>query len=207
MILDARGQTLVLGGKKLPGIMTSIRVRGELVYKAESKEGVTGRSYEITGWGDAEVEISLVIPDDEASTAEGATPSRYTRSAAIVAAFKSVDTKGIPVIYALTHRLADAWKIKRLLFVECETSESADEDVIATNIKFVEYNPVVAKKQEQKKEAQTASVAPAARMQTSEQASRAMAAAATATCSPAEAARIKTAKASVGKGLKAKVGA
>jgi hypothetical protein len=145
--LDSETGVVELGSPavKLPGILDSISVNGELLFENAQVQGRSGSVPIVQGWQDAKVDITLLLIDDL-----GAGKTRFDFLKEITGAFKKADDAGKPVLYEARHPALAAWNMSRLLFSGLKTSETRGKRKISAALSFVEYEPRVAKTQERK---------------------------------------------------------
>ena len=156
LAVDSKEGIIQIGSppEKLPGILRSISVNGELVIDSASVDGASGKKKTIQGWSDASVSITLSLVDDYEVNADNSIgkkkKSRFECLAEIVKAFKQVED-GTAVLYSFHHPMASAWGIKQLVFSKLSSDESAGRQVITARLDFEEHNPIVGEAQDRQK--------------------------------------------------------
>ena len=132
---------VVLGGKRIDGIMKSLSVTGAVRFDESKQDGASGTVKVPMGWTDADVTITLDLLTDDGGTC-------YDRLNRLSAVFKGYDNRKNPKIYDVRNAHLLARGVNQVVFSGLDSDESDAEDVITVKLMFVEHNPPIRKVEE-----------------------------------------------------------
>lgn len=119
-----------LGGSALPGVVTSLKVRGRFEVEKKHMEGTSGSANLPKGFRDAAVEITLeILPGDVSIEAQ---------IKQLEAAFKQGGVNTAKPM-RIVNRHLDARGITKVLFVGLDTEDGDEWDSTLATLSFVEY--------------------------------------------------------------------
>lgn len=127
-----------VGDTVLPGLFQRMEVHRALAMDEAAVPGRSGKSKQPLGFEDADVELSVLCQEDEASTAEA-------KLRTIVSLFQTQDKLARPFVYEITHRLLAVWGIRKVLFHDLRTEEDNESDNLIAVLSFREHEPVTLK--------------------------------------------------------------
>lgn len=125
-----------LDGEELPGVMTSLRVNGQVRYDEQEVDGASGKSKIPQGWEDQTISLSLVLATDSESDC-------YEKLETLAEYFKKADSKANPQIFTIVNRHAQGRGIRQVVFDRLETTENDKNDLAYATLGFTEHNPPI----------------------------------------------------------------
>jgi hypothetical protein len=125
-----------LGGTLLPGILTSLRVKGDVRFDSASPDGMSGKTKTPLGWEDAAIVLALDLLTESGSDC-------YEKVGQLNALFKGYDNDANPRVLTVVNRHMAARGVERVVFSGFETAETERDDVIVATLSFTEHNPVI----------------------------------------------------------------
>jgi hypothetical protein len=140
MLVFDQGE-VVLGGKRIDGILKSMSVGGAVRFDESQQDGASGKVKVPLGWNDADITITLELLTDDGGTC-------YDRLSRLSAVFKGYDNKSNPKIYNVRNAHLLARGVHQVVFSGLDSDESDAEDVITAKLTFVEHNPPIRKVEE-----------------------------------------------------------
>jgi len=132
---------ITLGDTLIPGIMTQVRIKNELIFDDFSIDSMSGNKKTPMGYSDADISVSMDLMTDD-------TLSCYDRLSAVNKLFKTVDENANTIVYTVLNSHCAARNIQKVYFSRLDSSESDQNDIITIDLSFVEYKPDVVKKEE-----------------------------------------------------------
>ena len=129
-----------LGDTILPGIYQSMEISGTLRFDEANIQGQSGTSKQPLGFGDATINLNLILPTDENATC-------YDRLKVLVASFYKVNKYGKPYVYRLVNHLTSIWGVRDVLFKDLRVRDDNQKDSLSVDMVFQEYYPVVVKRE------------------------------------------------------------
>jgi len=123
-----------LGGKLVPGILSSLVVNGSVRFDSAEVDNLSGKKKTPLGWDDSDVTVELVLTTDETGTC-------YKKLAEVDAIFKGLDADANPRVYSLSNEHATARGVDQVVFCGLTSAETNDDDVIMATLAFAEHNP------------------------------------------------------------------
>lgn len=127
-----------LGDTELPGILTELRVDGEVRFDKQKKDGASGKKKTPKGFEDSDVMVSMLLLTDSESQC-------YEKLEHISGLFRRIDQKANPQIYTVTNRHLLARGVRQVVFSKLQSAENNSDDEIRVTMGFVEHNPPVTK--------------------------------------------------------------
>ena len=98
-----------IDGEELPGILSDLRVSGQVRFDEQSVDKASGKKKTPQGWEDADISLSLYLLTDEAGTC-------YDKLAVLEGFFKKTDGKANPSIFTVANSHLLARGIRRVVF-------------------------------------------------------------------------------------------
>jgi len=145
MILSLDDDGLKLGNppQPVPGFCTSASIGSKLIFDTAKTEGTNGQKYQLKGWEDGDISLSIrILGDDKKSMTDYLTE--------VVELFKKTDDNGAPIIYEIDMPIFRAWKITRTFFSGLQTNLTVGKQEFVGELKFREYKPEIDVIQENK---------------------------------------------------------
>ncbi len=125
-----------LNGEVLPGIITSLRVSGQVRFDEQQVDGQSGKSKTPQGFEDADISLELVLLTDSETDC-------YEKLEALNRTFRNLDGKANPQVFTVASRHLSARGVRQAVFSRLDTTESEGNDWISASLAFVEHNPPV----------------------------------------------------------------
>lgn len=127
---------LSLDGVELPGIMTDLRVSGQVRFDEQKVDGQSGKSKTPQGFEDCAISMGLdLLTDDETDC--------YEKLEELDGLFKSLDDGANPLICMVVNRHLIARGVRQVVFSKLESSEGDADDCIRVTLDFAEHNPPI----------------------------------------------------------------
>lgn len=123
----------MLGGKKLPGEIVSVRVSNRIRLNTLIPEGASGvKKQEIT-WDDSILDITLELLSDKTSDC-------YQKLESLNNTYRQ-SVNGRAVRYQIVNRHSQARRINNVIISSMSSSETDEDDIIQVHLKFTEVDP------------------------------------------------------------------
>ncbi len=129
-----------IGGEELPGILSDLRVSGQVRFDEQSVDKASGKKKTPQGWEDADISLTLYLTTDESGTC-------YDKLDMLNGFFKRTDGKANPAIFTVANRHLLARGVRRVVFSRLDSSEDTRTDEIRASLAFVEHNPPIIKQE------------------------------------------------------------
>ncbi len=127
-----------IDGEELPGILSDLRVSGQVRFDEQQVDKSSGKKKTPQGWEDADISLTLTLLTDEAGTC-------YDKLEALDGWFKKTDGKANPTIFTVANRHLLARGVRRVVFSRLDSAESSQSDEIRASLAFAEHNPPIIK--------------------------------------------------------------
>ncbi len=137
-VLSFAHGAIFLDGICLPGLLTSLSVRGQVRYDLAEQDGLSGKTKTPLGWEDDSIILSLALTSEDESTC-------YDKLRIINGWFSGQDSSGNPMVLRVANPHLLARGISEVVFDGLESSETDQDDIINASLKFSEHNPPVVK--------------------------------------------------------------
>lgn len=124
-----------IDGEELPGILSDLRVSGQVRFDEQSVDKASGKKKTPQGWEDADISLSLYLLTDEAGTC-------YDKLAVLEGFFKKTDGKANPSIFTVANSHLLARGIRRVVFSRLDSAENTRTDEIRASLSFMEHDAV-----------------------------------------------------------------
>ncbi|NUN13498.1 MAG: hypothetical protein HUU55_07670 [Myxococcales bacterium] len=134
-----------LNGQPIPGIYQSLELSGDLRIDRVQRSGRSGAAKLPEGWDDMKLVLRLLLLPDTA----GGYPATAARK--IASLFQQADKNAKPYVYEIAHPLTSALNLREVLFKTLRVSASNQDDSASAELEFVEWRPVVVKRERQAK--------------------------------------------------------
>lgn len=135
-IITFEDGVISLAGVELPGIMTDLRVNGQVRFDEQKVDGQSGKSKTPQGFEDTEISAGLDLLTDSESDC-------YEKLEALNKTFKGVDGKANPQVLTIVSRHLLARGVREVVFSRLESTEIDEDDYIRASISFTEHNPPI----------------------------------------------------------------
>jgi hypothetical protein len=130
------GEGIKLGGLSLPGVVTSIEVRGQYEVEKKKVQGLSGTNKLGRGYNDAQVTITLeVLPGETTTTAQVKEIERVFKNA--------FGTAGKPKPVRVVNPLLDSKDVYSVLFVGFAVRQGNEDDSLPCTLELLEFEPLV----------------------------------------------------------------
>ena len=139
-----------LGGKDLPGIMTDLRVAGQVRFDEQKVDGQSGKNKTPQGFEDSTISVGLDLLSDSDSDC-------YEKLEELNGIFKNVDSKANPLICSAVSRHLLARGIRQVVFDKLDSAESDEDDYIRVSLNFTEHNPPIVRTEKEQAKTPTPS--------------------------------------------------
>lgn len=137
------GEGFMLGGLELPGVVTSIEVRGQYEIEKKKVAGLSGTNKLGHGYNDAQVTVELeILPPDE---------NRQVKD--MEAVFKAAfGVGGRPKPVRVVNPLLDSRDVTSVLFVNFTTRQGNDGEGLLGTLELLEFEPLPRKQELKQKQ-------------------------------------------------------
>ena len=129
-----------ISGEELPGLLSDLRVSGQVRFDEQQVDKSSGKKKTPQGWDDAEVSLTLTLTTNEAGTC-------YDKLEVLNGYFKKTDGKANPTIFTVANRHLLARGVRRVVFSRLDSAEDNKTDEIRASLSFVEHNPPIIKQE------------------------------------------------------------
>lgn len=104
-----------IDGEELPGILSDLRVSGQVRFDEQSVDKASGKKKTPQGWEDADISLTLYLLTDEAGTC-------YDKLAVLEGFFKKTDGKANPSIFTVANSHLLARGVRRVVFSRLDSA-------------------------------------------------------------------------------------
>ena len=127
-----------IGGEQLPGLLTDMRVSGQVRFDEQEVDKASGKKKTPQGWEDSDISLTLYLTTDDDTDC-------YEKLETLNGFFKKTDAKANPEIFTVSNRHITARGIRQVVFSRLDSVEDVRTDEIRASLAFVEHNPPIVK--------------------------------------------------------------